>query len=182
MIPPQILTATGRYFDFSRPTADMIDIEDIAHALSRINRFTGHTRDFYSVAQHSVAVSELVPPEHALAGLLHDASEAYMGDLSSPLKQLVPQYKEIEQRVERAICARFGLVFPLDPSVKEADLRMLVTERRDLMPKPRPELHATDMIAWSWARGIEPIRRRVRPQPSREAYLRFMLRFTELTN
>jgi hypothetical protein len=181
VIPPQILTATGRYFDFSRPTADMIDIEDIAHALSRQNRFTGHTRDFYSVAQHSVAVSDLVPPEHALAGLLHDASEAYMADMNSPLKQLVPEYKAIEQRVEGAICARFGLAYPLDPCVKQADLRMLVTERRDLMPKPRPEFHATDMIAWSWARGIEPVRKRVYPQPSREAYLRFMLRFTELT-
>jgi hypothetical protein len=159
----------------------MIDIEDIAHALSRQNRFTGHTRDFYSVAQHSVAVSDLVPPEHALAGLLHDASEAYMADMNSPLKQLVPEYKAIEQRVERAICARFGLAYPLDQCVKAADLRMLVTERRDLMPKPRPEFHATDMIAWSWARGIEPLRKRVYPQQSREAYLRFMLRFTELT-
>jgi hypothetical protein len=181
MIPPQILTASGRYFDFLNPSPDSIDITDIATALSRMPRFTGHTKEFYSVAQHSVAVSRLVPPEHALAGLLHDASEAYMGDLASPLKQLVPDYKAIEKRVERAICQRFGLAFPLDPCIKKADLTMLVTERRDLMPRPLPENGGTDAVAWSDFRGIATLAGHVRPMTSEQAYRWFLRRFHELT-
>lgn len=181
MIPPQILTASGRYFDFLNPKPEAIDIHDIATALSRMPRFTGHTTEFYSVAQHSVEVSRLVPPGHALAGLLHDASEAYMGDLASPLKQLVPDYKAIEKRVERAICARFGLAFPLDPCIKRADLTMLVTERRDLMPRPLPENGGTDAVAWSDFRGIPTRAAHVRPLSSQAAYSWFMHRFNILT-
>jgi hypothetical protein len=160
----------------------MIDIEDIATALSRIPRFTGHTQQFYSVAQHSLLVSTLVPREHRLAALLHDAAEAYMGDMSTPLKQLVPEYKEIEKRVERAICARFGLVFPLDPCVKAADLRMLVTERRDLMPKPLPAFDGMDRVAWSDFLSIEPMPWRVAPMRATIARREFVYRFHELTS
>ncbi|RQU14214.1 metal-dependent phosphohydrolase [Burkholderia cenocepacia] len=180
MVPPQILTATGRYFDFTRPTRDMIDIEDIAIALSRMPRFTGHTTQFYSVAQHSVLVSHNVPEEYALQGLLHDATEAYMGDMSTPLKQLIPAYKEIEHRVEQAICERFGLPFPLHPSIKAADLRMLVTERRDLMPKPL--VPRTDREAWTAFSGIPPFQWGVWPQPSRMARNAFIDRFKQLTS
>jgi len=131
---PTILTAGGRYFPFDDPESFDFDIDDIAHGLSHICRFTGHTRKFYSVAQHSVHVSELVPPALRLEALLHDASEAYLGDVSSPLKSMLPTYKDIEHRTEHAIARVFGLVFPLPPEIKQADLRMLVTEKRDLMP------------------------------------------------
>ncbi|MBO2952649.1 metal-dependent phosphohydrolase [Burkholderia pseudomallei] len=180
-MPPQILTASGRYFDFLSPDPDSIVIEDIATALSRICRFTGHTTKFYSVAQHSVLVSYLVPQEFALQGLLHDASEAYLGDVSSPLKQLLPDYKAIEHRVERAILKRFGLPFPLHPSIKEADLRALVTERRDFMPEPIDSCRVVDAIAWSWTEGVVGIpahRSAFTPEGARAM---FLARYTELT-
>jgi 5'-deoxynucleotidase YfbR-like HD superfamily hydrolase len=179
---PVILTATGRYFDLSNPDPASIDIEDIATALSRICRFTGHTRSFYSVAQHSVSVSRLVPPEYALQGLLHDASEAYLGDVSSPLKQLLPDYRAIEARVEAAIAERFGFYLPLHPVVKQADLRMLVTERRDLMPQALPPYAGVDKQAWYWTESLEAKTRRIVSQTTYEARLYFLERYYALTN
>lgn len=178
---PVILTATGRYFDLANPDPASIHIEDIATALSRLCRFTGHTQHFYSVAQHSVSVSRLVPQEYALEGLLHDASEAYLGDVSSPLKQMLPDYRAIEKKVEAAIAERFWLIFPLHPSVKQADLKMLVTERRDLMPEALGEFHGTDRQAWYWTESIPPRAWRVSPKDSATARSLFLERYYELT-
>lgn len=144
---PYILTYTGRHFNFTDPRE--IDIVDIAHALANLCRFTGHTRTFCSVAQHSVAVSRLVPREHALAGLMHDASEAYLGDVSMPLKPLLPGYREIEARVHQAIFEHFGIDPVLPPEVKRADMKMLATERLRLMPD--------DPTPWPCLEGIEPL-------------------------
>ena len=131
---PTILTVSGTYFDFTAPERSAIDIKTIAHALANICRFTGHTQFFYSVAQHSVMVSRLVPPQHALAGLLHDATEAYLGDVAAPLMALLPDYRAIEARVQAAVMHAFGLPEHLPPEVKDADTLALAIEQDALMP------------------------------------------------
>ena len=106
-----IKTYSGIYFDIENPTVDMINIEDIACALSKICRFTGQVGKFYSVCEHSYIVSDLVDKKYELHGLLHDASEAYLGDLSTPLKSLLPAYKKLEKRTMEVIGEKFGLDF-----------------------------------------------------------------------
>lgn len=130
---PTIRTRVGTYFDFEDPEASEIVLADIAHALGNICRFNGHTHRFYSVAEHSVHCSYLVPEGDAAAALMHDAVEAYVGDVSRPLKSLLPGYKEIERRVEAAVLARFGVPLPLPASVKRADMMMLRLEQRFAM-------------------------------------------------
>lgn len=153
-----IITRSGRKFDLANPTADMVDPNDIAHSLSMQCRFNGHTISFYSVAQHCCLVADLVPAEHQLAALLHDATEAYVGDMVRPLKEAMRDcaayhgtacmYDVTEQMVWEAICERFNLDPILPASVKHADLVALATEKRALMPHhPAP---------WPCLDGIEP--------------------------
>ena len=120
-----------------------MDIEDIAHALSLLCRFNGHCQQFYSVAEHSVHVSREVSADFALSGLLHDAAEAYLGDVPSPLKDYLNDFKQFEQNMEIAVGKRFGVNwrgFGGD-EVKRADVQLLVDERTELMctePEPWP--------------------------------------------
>lgn len=138
-----ITTHTGGRFDILDPKVEDINIEDIAHALSMQCRFNGHCSQFYSVAQHSVRVASLLydaghGDRTTLRGLIHDATEAYLGDVITPLKDQLPQYREIEERVNSVIEFRFNL-FAENPEekglVKQADTAMLLAEARDLMPK-----------------------------------------------
>lgn len=126
-----IQTYTGKQFEFEQPTLAMLDIEDIAHALSGTARYNHHTRDFYSVAQHACLVASCAPSEIALAALLHDAAEAYTGDMVSPLKRLCPDFKRVEKRIEALICEKFGVDIH-DARIKELDMRILINEKRDL--------------------------------------------------
>jgi len=128
-----ILTHSGIYFDFVDPKPDMIRIEDIAHALAHTCRFGGHCSKFYSVAQHSVITASLVPEELRLTALLHDAPEAYLGDVVKPLKKMLPDYNQIEERIQKLVLTTLGAVYPLPEEVHAADLGMLKWEQRDIM-------------------------------------------------
>lgn len=132
-----IVTYTGGTIEPLNPNPDDINIEDIAHSLSMQCRFTGHVSSFYSVAQHSYHVSELVPEEDRLWGLLHDATEAYLADIARPIKHMPgfgEAYRTAETILEAAVAARFGLALPMPESVKLADMTMLWSEQEDFMP------------------------------------------------
>lgn len=165
---------SGTSFDFLYPERSTFDIKDIAHALSNLCRFTGHVKEFYSVAQHSVLVSYQVPKEFALHALMHDAAEAFTGDVSSPLKALLPDFNAIEKLVEFEVFSRFGLPTTIPVEIKRADNILLVTEQRDLMHpgtqlvnRPRGVLQLKDTIS-TWL-------------PS-EARRHFLLRFREVAH
>jgi len=136
---PWIQTYNGHAVDLLNPSANDIDHIDIAHALSLINRFTGHTTEAWSVAQHSVVgsiLAEVIYPEikwlpHQF--LFHDAAEAYVGDVSSPLKSVLVGYRDIEEKHKKCIEARFAISLG-GHWEKLVDLRMLITERNLLMP------------------------------------------------
>jgi uncharacterized protein len=136
-------TFTGIQFYPLTARPEEIDSADIAHALSLICRYGGHVDRFYSVAEHCVLMSYAVRPENALAALLHDAAEAYMGDVIRPLKRDMPRYKEAEHELLHVIGLRYDYEdlctksFPAE--VTEADNRILLTERDALMkPPPHP--------------------------------------------
>lgn len=170
---PYIRTHSGHHFYYQAISQDAIEIDDIAQALSNICRFAGHLDDFYSVAQHSVLVSRLVPPELALEALLHDASEAYCQDIPAPLKALLPDYRDIEASVDNAIRSLFGLPLEHSPEVKLADLIMLATERRDL--------GIDDGDMWDILDGIAPTDEfAIHPLNPRQACQLFIARFNEL--
>lgn len=171
-LPPEVLITNGTLFNFYEPEKSEFTIEDIAHSLSNLCRFTGHVKDFYSVAQHSYMVSMLVPAHLALDGLLHDAAEAFMGDVSTPLKQLLPHYKAIERAVEREVLGRFGVTPGEHPEVKHADIQMFATERRCLTNHPDKDkaFHGIEPLDW----GIVAL------QPA-AAKAFFLKRFHDLT-
>ena len=137
-------TRSGIRFELEAPTADMIRWPDIAWSLANQCRFNGHTKQFYSVAEHSLGVARLLPMPLQTYGLLHDAHEAYVGDLVQPLKDILFKdpalgalWKRIEHGIDRAVYAKAELPMPTAEEaaqVKTADLRMLRTERRQLFP------------------------------------------------
>jgi hypothetical protein len=170
-------TSSSKHVHPLSPSQDEIDIGDVAHSLSQQCRFLGHTETLYTVAQHCVLVSEMVPPGDALWGLLHDASEAYLCDLPAPIKR-DPQmkfYRIAEEAMLTCVARKFGLAPEMPQSVMRADKVLLATEFRDVT--------AVHDLAWIIAEcGCEPAESlRITPWPPTVAERRFLARFQELT-
>lgn len=163
-------TFTGRRYHPADPHYSDFDIEDIAQGLSNCCRYAGQCNRFYSVAEHSVHVSRVVPAEHALQALLHDATEAYIGDVTRPLKSELSQYKEIEVRTWREIALCFTVNVELDASVKYADNAVLLAERAVLF----------DHDVGAWNIPADPADVKIKCWGPKKARRKFLERFAEL--
>jgi hypothetical protein len=173
MSSPWIITADARRFDLLCPSLEQVSLGVIAVATAKMCRWTGHITDFYSVASHSVAVADICRDAVKPYALLHDAAEGFLGDVATPLKHamrmLSPSalaaYDQVTETVDRAIHLACGLQWPvpieIHAEVKFADLAMLATEYRDLIPAGAPELDPlpppiADRIMpdlnWHWAK------------------------------
>ena len=160
-----LTTWTGHQINPVKLRAEDVDIVDIAHALSMICRFNGHCARFYSVAEHSVLVSRLCPPSFARAGLLHDATEAYIADIPRPLKEKLPDYVVAEQVAERVMSEHFGVPEMMPDLVRQADDEALRIE----------------MAAILVVRGTTSLDQRVRCLTPPQACEEFLARFRELS-
>lgn len=170
-VGPSIRLHSGAWLDLLAPESSDFTIEDIAHGLALQCRYAGQCRDFYSVAEHSLLVSDMVG-EDPLAALLHDAAEAFLGDVTRPLKQMLPDYRRIESQMQHAIQERFGISTLPNPAIKRADLRVLAAEQHQIMPAGTDD--------WALRDGIEPASVRVRFLSPRAAKAEFLQRFEGL--
>lgn len=166
-----IMTFGGRRFWPLDPRPNEIDIVDIAHALGNVCRYNGHCRETYSVAQHSVLVARLLIAEGredlALTGLLHDAAEAYLADVPSPVKPFLADWGRLERGVERCVAARFGLPWPWPEAVHAADKAVLAAEGLALM---------SDAGHWR-SLAVPPADIEIVPWGARAAKARFLVEF-----
>lgn len=172
--PHCIATITGRVVDLAAPTPDMIDIEDIAHALSMLCRYTGHVEYHYSVAQHSCLVHDMIGAEWKLWGLLHDAHEAYAGDISRPYKAMLSGVAGVEGCLDTAIRDAFRIRWDWPDSMhcvaatKTADFTLYCWERRDVAYVPG---------IWDVPADIVLPQQIITPWPAARAKAEFLERF-----
>lgn len=145
---------SGHYFDLADPRPDAFEFADIAGALSKVCRFGGQCPEFYSVAEHlwhctMLAQEDGLTRDERVAVLLHDAAEAFVGDVVKPLKALLPEYAAVELAVERAVGERFGVDFAAHAeAVKKIDREVLIAERRAMF--------GDDGVKWT---GEDSVRR-----------------------
>ena len=162
-------TFTGRKFWPLDPLPAEVCIEDIAHALAMKCRYGGHCAAFYSVAEHSVLVSRLVPPALSLWDLLHDAGEAYLADVPRPVKPYLAGWHDLEARVLAAVCNRFGLPLAEPAEVKRVDFAITSDEKIALMADGP-----------TWAGLAPPVGAVIRCLAPAQAEAEFLARFAEL--
>lgn len=174
-------TFTGQMFDFRDPDPSKVRVADLAHHLAYTNRFGGAAHRYYSVASHCVYVSRRLAeeghsPDVQLAGLLHDSSEAYLGDITSGLKRLLPEYRAIELRWERMLERLFGVQWVGVGAIKTADIRARLAEGRDLFDGTYPLTN----LDTSGRPELEPYETPVVSQPPDEAEFAWLSRAAEL--
>jgi hypothetical protein len=165
-----MLTGTGKAFYPLDPRADELDIIDIAHALSMQCRYGGHSKRFYSVAEHCVLMATAAPEPLKLAALMHDGSEGYLQDVIRPVKVHLTNYLSIEDKLMRVIADRFGFAWPLVPEIKVLDERMLGAEREQAVIFPKGK-------AWSQWKPVEPLDVTLRFWAPDAAFHEFMAAF-----
>lgn len=175
MYNPTIETANGIHFNFLEPKVDDVDIKDVAFALANQCRFNGHV-PFMSVAEHSVSVAARLSPSLQLAGLLHDAAEAYLSDIPSPIKQYLPDYLAMEEKIQKVIYDAFHVHLTEQDihAVKQADKDATSTEAFHLLPSQGKD--------WSSVLFTPQEQYRPRLLPPPAAYKLFMHWFSELTS
>ena len=178
-VGPSILLGSGRFFDYDNPGASRMTIEDCAYGLAFTGRFSGQCvsrktgrRVYYSVAQHCEIMSRAVPDGHQYAALMHESGEPVCGDLTTPLKSKLPEYRRVEKRCEKAIMSIFKVVVQDPALIKEFDVRMWATERRDLLN--------WDGNKWASDDSVEPFEFENVPLGPYEAADSFLKRFHEI--
>ena len=180
----KIVTHSGTVFDLVNPSQEMVVVDDIALSLSRQARFAGHTQEVYTVAQHCVVLSHLFF-EHPLMALLHDAAEAYITDIPTPVKELIPEIHTIEARILRVVYAALGIsdyaagVF--EDSLHTCDRWLGVAEGHLLMPDAAREAMFDGSEPRRVAQALTAQRGRLEPWHQYQAYCEFLQRFYELS-
>jgi 5'-deoxynucleotidase YfbR-like HD superfamily hydrolase len=164
-------TYTDLMFYPKDPRPEDIDIRDIAHGLAYSSRFNGQTNRYYSIAEHCVHVSYECDEADALEGLMHDAAEAYVGDVVTSVKRHLPGFYEIEDAIEQVIAAKYKLRRPWPESVKRADIAVLIAEKRDLFAKN---------LVWKKHANTKPMSRTVNCWNDSTAYDHFLKRYAQL--
>lgn len=174
-----VMTRSGTRFNLTRPHPAAVAPIDIAHALSRIPRFNGHTTAFYSVAQHSLLVQQFASSRVRPYALLHDAHEAYTGDIATGVKSFLRGLTELQDRLDTCIYSAFGLAWPPTPEIaaeiRELDLRAVYTEGLQLMAHFKRE----DVMQED--RAIEKFAITIFPLHYHEAYEAFLKELLHLS-
>lgn len=180
VLGPTIILGSGTYFDYENPEGSSITLEDVAYGLAFEGRFAGQCvsrktgrRVMYGSGQHSVLSSYVIEEKYALPALWHEAGEAPCGDMTGPLKSINPGYKAIEKRCEKAIKANFSIPEGDPLAIKRVDVRLLTTERRDLINWSGEK--------WTNADDHEPYAFEIEPWDLQDAAQAFIDRHYELT-
>lgn len=169
-----LLTFSGKEFQLQAPDPEQIEIADLAHGLAYQGCFSGQTRYFYSIAQHSMLVAQLVAPQHRLAALLHHGAAAYLGEMPQTLRQLMLEYQFVEKKIMAAIGEKFGVADFDTPAIERAHQVARATEQRDLLYQTPEAGHHPESLA--------PIPRRIEALPPEEVKYLFAELLDELVH
>jgi uncharacterized protein len=168
---------SGAQFNYNKPEESDVTLDDLASALSNICRFSGHLPCFYSVAQHLVNTSRIVPNEFAFDALMHDTAEAFTNDLPTPLKWALPIFKDLEVKIESAMAKKFRFNFPYPKEVKEADTNMLILEKLYVKLDDRVWPNYEGIVVDHLLPLVD-----LKPWQPQRAKREFLKRYEELTN